>query len=309
MGQARNWTKEEKEYLCEAWGKTSVPSIAKKLNRSVNAIKVMKERLGLGAFLESGDYITFQQCIKALTGSNNGSGYKLKSWIENREFPIHTKKVGKCSFRIVYIKEFWTWAEKNRSFIDFSKMEPLIFGEEPEWVAEQRKKDFESNALQRKDPWTPAEEERLKYLLSLQKYSYTEVSAILGRTEGAIQRRCRDLGIKDRPIKADTHGASAEWTDEMYVLLAEGIKNGDSYALISRKIGKSEKSVRGKVYTKYLTEDADKIRAMIRGGEWGDGAPEPMVKQAIYLSHTRRECREILSRLVGVLKYRMSDMG
>lgn len=297
----RKWTKEDVEYLKEKWGNVSISSIAKKLNRSVNAVKLKAKRLGLGPMLENGSYVTLNQVAIALTGRNFSSYYK-KSWIENRGMPVHNKKVINNTFKIIYLDEFWKWAEKNRSFLDFSKMEPLALGKEPEWVNEQRKKDYKSNALQRKDKWTPYEDDKLRYLLKQQKYGYAEVAEILHRSEGAIQRRCADLGIRERPVKADICGNL--WTDDMYRIIAKGIKNGDSYSLIANRIGKSEKAVRGKVYNKYLTESADKVRTMIGDGQWGDNAPEPKVKQALYLSHTRRVCRKNLTDLVGLLKYR-----
>ena len=297
----RTWTKEEVEYLKEKWGNVSIPILAKKLNRSVNAVKLKAGRLNLGPMLENGAYVTLNQLAIALTGKNFSS-YCKKSWIENRGMPVHNKKVIKNTFKIVYLDEFWKWAEKNRSFLDFSKMETLTLGKEPEWVNEQRKKDYTSNALQRKDKWTPYEDDKLRYLLKQQKYGYAEVAEILHRSEGAIQRRCADLGICERPVKADICGNL--WTDDMYRIIAKGIKNGDSYSLIANRIGKSEKAVRGKVYNKYLTESADKVRTMIGDGQWGDNAPEPKVKQALYLSHTRRVCRKNLTDLVGLLKYR-----
>ena len=167
---------------------------------------------------------------------------------------------------------------------------------------ERRKKHNKSNGLQRKDRWTPYEDDKLRYLLKQQKYGYAEVAEILYRSEGAIQRRCMDLGIRERPVKADIGGNL--WTDDMYCIITKGIKNGDSYSLIANRIGKSEKAVRGKVYNKYLTESADKVRAMIGDGQWGDNAPEPKVKQALYLSHTRGACRKSLTDLVELLKYR-----
>ena len=33
----RKWTAEEESYLCEHWGTTSIPTLAKKLNRSKDA--------------------------------------------------------------------------------------------------------------------------------------------------------------------------------------------------------------------------------------------------------------------------------
>lgn len=293
----------------EWWGSISIPAIANRLNRSVMAVKVRAARLGLGAVLMGGDYVTMNQLLIAVKGTNAGGNYVMKSWVKNRGFPIHTKKVNNCSFRVVYLDEFWEWAEKNRSFIDFSKMTPLALGKEPAWVAEQRKNDFQSFAVQRKDPWRPEDDERLRILLKQHKYGYAELSQMLQRSEGAIHRRCSDLGIKERPIKADNHGASSVWTDNDYQRLADGIRAGESYTIIGRAIGKSEKAVRGKAYVAYLTENADKIRAMIGNGRWGDGAPIPTVRQAIYISHYKHGLKNQLSLMVAALKYRMNELG
>lgn len=265
----KTWTPEEERYLEDHWGTVSIPGIAKKLERTVSAIKVRAERLGLGGVLDSGDYVTFNQLMLALTDNAQSYSYQMESWVRRRGFPIHTKRVDKCVWRVVYLDEFWKWAEQHRSFIDFSKLEPLALGKEPDWVPEQRKKDFQSFALQRKDPWAPDEDSRLKMLLRQHKYGYAELSEILRRSEGAIVRRCRDLGLKERPVRADNHGKSSVWTDADYQALADGIRHGDSYPMIGKAVGRSEKAVRGKVYFTYLTEDADKVRAMLKDGPWG----------------------------------------
>ena len=57
---SRKWTKEDVEYLTEKWGNVSIPSIAKKLNRSVNAVKIKAGRLNLGPMLENGAYVTLK---------------------------------------------------------------------------------------------------------------------------------------------------------------------------------------------------------------------------------------------------------
>lgn len=306
--EGKTWTSDEKLYLEEKWGKISMPAIANNLGRSVEAIKIKAQKLGLGSFILSGDYITFNQFLLSFNGTPYNS-YKLISWVKNRGFPIHTKRVNNCSFRVIYIDEFWEWAEKNRSFIDFSRLEPFTFGIEPEWVAEQRKNDYRSFSLQRKDPWSKAEDEHLLYLLKKQKYGYKEISDILKRSEGAIQRRCRDLGTPYRPVKADNHGASAEWKDRDYEILTEGIKSGKSYKILSDEISKSEKAIRGKVYFEYFTENLDKVRQMLGDGNFGDNVPVPLVKQAIYNSHYRTDTKQELSIFAGILKYRMNKLG
>ncbi len=304
----KKWTQADIDYLQENYGKYSLPVLAKNLGRSVNAIKCMRARLGLGAFLMNGDYISLNQLLLAVGGGASTYSYKMISWVQNRGLPVHTKKVDTCSFRVVYLDEFWEWAEKHRSFLDFSKMEPLALGEEPDWVAEQRKKDAKAFAHQRKDPWTSAEDSRLIMLLKTHKYGYAELSEMLHRSAGAIQRRCQDLGIKERPIKADNHSEEAKWKDRDFEILADGIRQGESYAEIGRKIGKSDKAIRGKVYFVYLTENADKIRAMLGDKPWGYGAPVPTVKQAVKLSRTRSETRGMLEQLAGVLYRRTLEL-
>ena len=84
---SRTWRPEEEDYLMETWGQLSVPTIAKKLNRTTNAVKVRAQRLGLGAVLMSGEYVTLNQLITAVTGSEKSYSYKIKSWVENRGMP------------------------------------------------------------------------------------------------------------------------------------------------------------------------------------------------------------------------------
>lgn len=258
--------------------------------------------------LMGGDYVTLNQLVTAFNRTGSYS-YKMISWVENRGLPVHNKRVQQNTFRVVYLKEFWTWAEKNRSFLDFSKLEPLAFGEEPAWVAEQRKRDFKACSLQRKDPWTPAEDAKLRMLLEQYKYTYEQMSDMLRRSPGAIQRRCADLGLKARPVRINPHGPEAVWHQEDYDRLAEGIKSGESYMSIGKALGKSEKAIRGKVYYCYLTENADKVRAMMAGGNWGDGAPEPTVWQARLLSRSRAEMQTTMTMLVEALNCRIQQVG
>lgn len=255
MGTGEKWTDEEKQYLQDNWGTLSKQTIAKNLNRSVDSIDVMKYRLGLGTFLENGDYITWNQFQKVI--GTTSSSYKSKSWINNRSFPLHMKKVGKCSFKIVYIDEFWKWAEKNKDLLDFSKIEKNILGIEPEWVADKRRHDFEKSRKYITTPWTKSEDEKLKYLLKQHKYSYMELSKMLRRTNGAIQRRIIDLGLKERPVKADNH---TKWTEEERNLLIDLILAGYGYEYISEHIHRSAKAIRGRVGVFYGSENLDKVR-------------------------------------------------
>ncbi|MHB8061283.1 MAG: hypothetical protein ACYDG2_01410 [Ruminiclostridium sp.] len=295
MEAKRRWTEEDETYLSENWGHIPVPNLCKQLSRTKNAILVRVQRLGLPPFLESGEYITLNQIFLAVTGSMTGYSYKMTSWIENRGFPIHNKRNNQCTWRVVYIEEFWKWAEKNRSFIDFSKMEPLILGKEPEWVAAQRRQDTISNVNYRKDPWTKKEDALLMEYLKQFKYGYAEMSKMLGRSAGAIQRRICDLKLKERPLKADNHKS---WEGCHFQILADMIKAGYSYGAIGEILGKSEKAVRGRVYDFYRTENADKVRFMLGDGPWGTGRPELTVLNSKRKSPVKQDLTKLTELLL-----------
>ena len=300
MGKARNWTPEDKIYLSDNWGTTAMPTLMEKLNRNKNAILIMVQRLDLGPFLECGDYITFNQLLRAL-GYTGGTGYLTKSWVNDRGFPVKYKRVNENRFMIVYLEDFWEWAEKNQELLEFSRFEENALGKEPDWAKDKRKRDFKYKQQIKTDPWTTLEDEKLKRFLKQQKYGYKELSKIFGRTSGAIQRRCCDLKIMDRPVKADNR---IEWTKEELQRLGDMIKQGFRYSAISDVIGKSDKAIRGYVYRFYLTESLDKVREYIGTGSFGDNRPSRKIGQYNLMTiEEKAEVKELLTRLAVILRF------
>lgn len=298
----RNWSAEEKEYLAEKWGVTRPASIAAYLGRSECAVVQKASKMGLGPFLDAGEYVTLNQLLIAVTGTRAAYSYKMKSWVEKRGLPVHIKRYRKNSWRIVYLQEFWIWAEKNKAFLDFSKMEKYALGAEPDWVDEQRRRDVKSNAIQRKNVWTPAEDDRLKMLLKQHRYSWSELAHEMNRSAGAIQRRIQDLGLKERPVRASNHNP---WSKDDFQKMADMLREGFSYGQIADAVGRSEKAVRGRVFETYWTENADKVRAMLQDGPWGYGKPEPTVLQARHKSKVKK----LLGQLDTLLRIRRNQLG
>lgn len=305
MRSGKNWTNAEDEYLREKWGTLSVQTISKNLQRSENAIIVRVNRLGLGAFLESGEYISWNQLQIALGIGSSGCSYKMISWVQNRDFPIHNKRVKNNTFKVVYLDEWWKWAEKNKDLLDFANFEENILGEEPQWAKDKRRHDVQRKTKYIKTPWTKTEDDKLIYLVSKHKYTYDELSRMLRRTNGAIQRRLSDLGIKDRPVKADNH---IRWSEEDFERLGNLIKAGYGYELIAEEIGKSSKAIRGRVYQMYLTENLDKVRQIMGEGQFGDNRPERAVKQwNVMNTEERIEVRDQLTQLTAILQWRFKQ--
>ena len=295
----RIWTEEEIQYLSDNYGSKSYQTLARNLGRSVNAVNVMARRLGLGAFLQCGEYVTFNQLMLTL-GYGQGNSYKMISWVKNRGFPMHSKRVNNNSFNVVYIDEFWEWAEKNQNLLDFSGFEENLLGMEPQWVKLKRKRDCENSRKYHTTPWTATEDRDLIRLVAQHRYTYDQLSRRMNRTCGAIQRRCVELGIKDRPVKADNH---TFWTDEELARLGELIKQGFNYELIAERIGRSSKAVRGLVYRYYTTENLDKVRNFIGSGSFGDNCPEKKIKNFNVMDpEEKSRVRELVGRLVKILQ-------
>lgn len=280
------WDCEEIEYLEEKWGNISVVQMAKTLGRTETAVRMKAGKLGLGRFLESGwRYVTKHQLIMAL-GYGSSDSYKDISWIKNRGLPTHRLTRHKQTFQVIYIDEFWEWAEKNQAFLDFSKFELYVLGPEPEWVAAKRKRDYKKSQQYKMTPWTQQEDDRLKKYLSDNCYTVMELSKMINRTCGAIQRRIQDLNLNMKPVKANNH---IKWTDEEWEQLAEMIKQGYNYEAMSDSLGKSTKAIRGRVFDMYLTEKLDKVRTYIGDGKWGDGQPERPLRYMRIMAPEQKE--------------------
>ena len=253
----KRWTKAEENYLEEHWGNTSLKTIAKNLGRSENAVIVRINRLGLGPGLQNCDRLSWNQFIIALQGSNYGSGYMKKRLIA-AGFPVHTQIIrgqNKARYTTVDIEEFWKFAEKNKDLFDFSRLEPYAFGPEPEWAKLKRQLDAERlrKGHAHNDPWTQAEDERLRKLLKEYRYTYNELAERLRRSEGAIKRRICTLGIRERPIRRE----SKPWTEAEEKKLVEMRGQGYGWDNIAAELHRTALCVRGK-YERLLNPEYSK---------------------------------------------------
>lgn len=240
MGAGRTWTAEEVDYLEDSWGSVTIPGIAKKLNRSVNAVKIKAQRCGLGCHLHSGTRTTLHQLIVAL-GITGGDSYFTQRLIK-AGCPVKHQRSVKYRYRVIDIDEFWKWAEQHKRMFDFSKMEVNALGKEPTWVNQKRIEDTRNFIRPHNSKWSKADDDLLRKVLPLYKYTYADLSKRLNRSEGAIKRRIHDLGIKQRPIRVE----SRLWTKEETTILLRLWQKGYSYERIASELGRTALQVRGK---------------------------------------------------------------
>jgi hypothetical protein len=238
------WTEEEVDYLESNWGSLSINGIAKHLNRSFHSVKMKARRLGLSDPLLHFDGITLHQLSSVL----NISDTVLRHWVKQYDFPAKQKLfVKERRVLVVKYKDFWDWAKRNKQMIDFSRLEPNILGPEPSWVKEKRKADQIKNihlSKTKRTPWSKDEDAWLKWMLKKFKYTYPEIAAELKRSQGAIKRRIKDLGLKERPVRLPNH---FRYTEEEVKLLIDLYEKGYSFEVIGKMLNKSALGVRGKL--------------------------------------------------------------
>lgn len=238
----KNWTKSECEFLEDKWGSVSIPTIANNLNKSLNAVKIKAYKMNLGRHLHSGTEITINELCKAI-GKGSSYSWLCDKWCRHG-LPLKMKKSINKKYKVIEIDDFWKWAEKHKKLLDFSKFELNMLGKEPAWVKIKRQADIAA-AKYIKTPWTDEDDNLLKDMLGSYKYSYQDISDRLRRTGGAIKRRMIDLGLKQRPLKADNH---IPWTNAEIEKLLDLKKKGYSPETISKKLGtRSCLAVRGKL--------------------------------------------------------------
>lgn len=257
---SRKWTVEELEYLEDHWGTLSAEAIGKKLGRTKLGIQTKAQRLNLGAFTLAGDYITLYALIPAIYGENaRMCGHTTKLWIE-KGLNVKRKKVINTYVKCVKISDFWEFAEKNQSLLDFSNFEENNIGLEPEWVKNKRKADIEERRLLINTPWTDAEDEKLKRMLAADK-TLLDAQKELRRTAAAIIFRAKEKGFEGKFRREQSR-----WTEEEMQMIKSMILRSYGYAVISHRINRSEKSIRGAVAKMTGTEHIDRARERLKNG-------------------------------------------
>ena len=267
------WPADKERFLKENWGEMSIPEIAKKLNKSGSAVKQKAHKIGLKRHIHSGpEYITMSQLCKKIKMSYS---YTVQKLID-KGMPVQEKKSIKKRYKIIYLKDFWQWAEKDKMRIDFSRVERGCLGPEPGWVDDKRRADALAKKYSRR-PWTAEEDERLVNILDTYSCSYREVSIMLGRREAAIQGRMTDLGLKQRPLKADNHNP---WSFEETQKLIDMYYKGYISELIAEEIPRSAKAINGKIERMVMAGELHPTR-------YKEGAHRPLLNK--YVTSETRE--------------------
>ncbi|QCT03764.1 hypothetical protein E6C60_3053 [Paenibacillus algicola] len=241
MGCKPNWTQEELVYLQDQWGATSIKGIANRLGKSVNAVKLKAQRIGLQDPRMNFDGITVCQLGKAL----DREYCIMKNWITRYGMPAKKKLFAeRARVLVIAYADFWKWAEQHKELLNLAKMEQNTLGPEPDWAKIKRKADqLRSQKTVQSVDWTPGEDQQLAQILKT-SITYPELAAMFNRSESAVKRRIHDLKLKYRPVRLNNH---IKYTPAEVETLVKMAQEGYSYETIGQTLGKSALGVRGKL--------------------------------------------------------------
>lgn len=191
---SKPYTEQEIDLIEELAGLKSLNIIAQKLGRPKKGVWVKMVELGCADFhMEAGTY-----SAKALSEIIGVSHETVRRWILTKDLPARKRGrqygVNKRNMAYhIHPEDFWKWAKKNKSFVEFNKIEPDILLPEPEWVEEERKKQFYNPPKQK--IWTDEEDEKLLRMYYKEALKQREIAERLGRTQNSIEKR---LGLLRR---------------------------------------------------------------------------------------------------------------
>jgi len=175
------WRAEEIKLLQALVGQRSVTAIAKELGRTPGAVSNKLSRLGLGATRKQTGMLTARELANKL-------GVTTKTVVSWEAYGLKTvTRVTryKKQFILIKMKNFWEWAEQNKSLIDFTKLSKKDFSTLPEWVSGNIKA---ARTSVRYRHWTTSELKRLHVLIE-KGLTYKQISKLLNRSESSVEKR------------------------------------------------------------------------------------------------------------------------
>ena len=139
FGNKKFWTKEEEDLLCDLWGKKSINQIATKLKRSASSINNKAYQLGLGNIV---DYFFDGILLTDLSRIFNISIHDISILWVSLGLKVKERNItNNKSYNYVKIDDLMTFLENNQNLFDSRLLEENIFGLEPDWLVEKRKRD------------------------------------------------------------------------------------------------------------------------------------------------------------------------
>lgn len=186
------WTEEEKAELEEDWynENRTMKGLVRKFKRSAGAIKQQALRMGLG---ERNDYtaLTTSQIMQEMQVTRG----VVIDWIQRGLKARKSKATGEYMIDSDDLLEF---LEQHQHRFDATKISEYLFCQEPDWLREKRRNDYQNVREQSKGyKYTDSDIKRIIFLFKSGK-SNIEIANIMNRTEISIKVLLPKLGYVRR---------------------------------------------------------------------------------------------------------------
>ena len=191
--RGKDWTEEEINYIREVWGSKTIPQIARKLGRSINAVKIKAQRIGYTGQKWFGEMMSARK-VSELLGVDVHTVCDV--WIPKHGLKGVRKRLGKSkkTTTIIMFEDLLKWLEVNQDLWDSRRVELYALGMEYEWLASKRKLDKEK-PIRKAFKWTPQEDARLIYLYKRGEMTYAEIAQELNRPASGIEHRLHRIDV------------------------------------------------------------------------------------------------------------------
>lgn len=190
MGSGKNWTAEELSYVREVWGEKTIPEIAAKLGRSINAVRIKTVRLGFTGQKWSGEMMSARK-VSELLGVDVHA--VIDYWIPKCGLKAKKKRLGnsKKTTTIIMFEDLLSWLRNHQDLWDSRRVEEYALGIEYAWLKKKRKSDATLPA-RRLQKWTPYEDNQLILMWKRGDKTKAEIAKILNRSYSSVEHRlCR----------------------------------------------------------------------------------------------------------------------
>lgn len=225
-----DWSKEELDYIREVWGQKTIPEIAKKLGRSINAVKIKTTRMGYTGQKWYGEMMSARK-VSELLGVDVHA--VCDYWIPKCGLKAKSKRLGETqkTTTIIMFEDLLEWLEQHQDLWDSRRVELYGLGMEYDWLVAKRKADALKPA-RKAQKWTPEEDRRLIDMFRRGGMTNAEMGAVLGRPASGVEHRLLRLDVwgtgkyigdarqKERKVKREKFEQKALIIQLQRVLLA-----------------------------------------------------------------------------------------
>jgi len=228
--RGKDWSKEELDYIRDVWGEKTIPEIAKKLGRTIEAVKIKANRMGYTGQKWYGEMMSARK-VSELLGVDVHA--VCDYWIPKCGLKGKAKRLGttKKTTTIIMFEDLLEWLKEHQDLWDSRRVELFGLGAEYDWLVEKRKADAQKPA-RKAQKWTPEEDQRLIAMFRRGGMTNAEMGAALGRPASGVEHRLLRLDVwgtgryigdarqKERKVKREKFEQKALIVQLQRVLLA-----------------------------------------------------------------------------------------